>query len=336
MLTRRQLLAAAAASTVLAATPSFAQNQKVTMALDWTPNTNHIGLFVAQAKGYYAEAGLDVEILPYTDTSAGTLVANHIADFGILGSISLFTQRSAGADLVATYAVVQTETGRLVFNDARADIQRPRDLDGKIYGGFGSTWENSLIGNMIRFDGGTGEFETVTLGNSAYEALANGAVDFTLEVYTWEGVKAELEGSAQRGFRYADFGVPDQHTTFIGSSQGYLDANPNTASAFLSGTRRGYEFAVEHPDEAAAILIEANSDVLTDPALIRASLQALIDGNYLRTADGVIGTIDPAKVSAIGEYLLKEGVLLDGNGDGLSALPDVSAYYSNAYLPAGK
>lgn len=336
MLTRRQLLAAAAASTVLAATPSFAQNQKVRMALDWTPNTNHIGLFVAQAKGYYAEAGLDVEILPYTDTSAGALVANHVADFGILGSISLFTQHTAGADLVATYAVVQTETGRLVFNDTRTDIQRPRDLDGKTYGGFGSAWENALIGSMIRFDGGTGDLETVTLGTSAYEALANGAVDFTLEVYTWEGVKAELDGAAQRAFRYADFGVPDQHTTFIGSSKSYLDANPNTASAFLAGTRRGYEFAVEHPDEAAAILIDANSDVLTDPALIRASLQALIDGNYLRTADGVIGTIDPAKVTAVGQYLVTQGILRDGNGDTVSALPDVSAYYSNAYLPAGK
>ena len=87
-------------------------------------NTNHIGLFVARDKGFYAEAGLDVEILPYTDTSAGTLVANRVADFGISGRSSLFTQRAAGADLKAVYAVVQTETGRLVFN---ADAQRHQE-----------------------------------------------------------------------------------------------------------------------------------------------------------------------------------------------------------------
>ncbi|TIV42378.1 MAG: ABC transporter substrate-binding protein, partial [Mesorhizobium sp.] len=81
------------------------------------------------AKGFYAEAGLDVQILPYSDTAAGTLIANRVADFGILGSIGLFTQRTAGADLVATYAIMQTETGRLVFNADRADIQSPRDLD---------------------------------------------------------------------------------------------------------------------------------------------------------------------------------------------------------------
>ena len=118
--------------------PANAQPTPVTLALDWTPNTNHIGIFVAQAKAFYDEAGLGVEILPYSDTSAGTLVANNVADFGILGSIGLFTQRTAGADLVATYALVQSETGRLVFSADRQDISFPRDLDGKTYAGFGS------------------------------------------------------------------------------------------------------------------------------------------------------------------------------------------------------
>ena len=325
----RHLLAAALAT--LMVSPAIAQTQPVTIALDWTPNTNHIGLYVAQAKGFYAEAGLDVEILPYSDTSAGTLVANHVADFGILGSLGLFTQRTAGADLVATYALMQTETGRLVFNADRADIQSPKDLDGLTYGGFGSAWENALITTIIRHDGGAGTFETVTLGTSAYEALANGAVDFTLEVYTWEGVKAELEGKAQRAFRYADFGVPDQHTNFIGSSQAYLDANPETATAFIAASKRGYAYAVANPDEAADILVAANSDVLTDRALIRASLQALIDGHYLQSADGVIGTIDPAKMEAIADYLFTAGILRDGNGNPVATRPDIAAYYTNAF-----
>ncbi len=329
----RRWALAAACLFGLATTPAVAQ-QRVAIALDWTPNTNHIGLYVARELGYYADAGLDVEILPYTDTSAGALVANHVADFGILGSISLMTQRAAGADLKATYAVTQTETGRLVFNAERTEIQRPSDLDGLTYGGFGSAWENALITSMIREDGGEGEFETVTLGTSAYEALANGAVDFTLEVYTWEGVKAELDGKAQRAFRYADFGVPDQHTTFIGSSDAYLGANPETAAAFIGATQRGYAYAVEHPDAAADILVAANSDALTDRKLIRASLQALIDGHYLRSADGVIGTIAPAKLEAIGQYLFTAGILRDGNGVMLADKPDFSTYFSNAYLRA--
>ncbi|HWV21355.1 MAG TPA: ABC transporter substrate-binding protein [Devosia sp.] len=316
----------------LVITPALAQATPVTIALDWTPNTNHIGLYVAEAKGFYEEAGLAVEILPYTDTSAGTLVANQVADFGILGSIGLFTQRTAGADLVATYALVQTETGRLVFNADRQDIQSPRDLDGKVYGGFGSAWESALIGTIVRHDGGIGEFETVTLGTSAYEALANGAVDFTLEVYTWEGVKAERDGPAQRAFRYADFGVPDQHTNFIGTSNAYLADNADTAKAFITASQRGYDYAVAHPDEATDILVAANADVLLDRDFVRASLQALIDGHYIRGENGAIGTIDPAKMDAIGTFLFDTGILKDGNGAPVAAKPDFTAYYSNDYL----
>ncbi len=319
-------------ATSLTTAPALAQSEQVSIALDWTPNTNHIGLFVAEAKGFYDEAGLDVEILPYSDTSAGALVANHVADFGILGSIGLFTQRTAGADLVATYALVQTETGRLVFNADREDIQTPADLDGKIYGGFGSAWENALISTIIRHDGGTGEFETITLGTSAYEALANGAVDFTLEVYTWEGVKAERDGPAQRAFRYADFGVPDQHTNFIGTSGAYLAENPKTVRAFVSASRRGYDYAVTNPDEAADILVAANAEAALDRDFVRASLQALIDGNYLRGEDGAIGTIDAAKMDAIGTFLFDMGILKDGDGAPVTEKPDFSAYYSNDYL----
>lgn len=313
--------------------PARAQDKtKLTVALDWTPNTNHIGLFVAREKGFFAEAGLDVEILPYGDTSAGVLLGNGVADFAISGAIGFFTQRAAGADLKAVYAVVQTETGRLVFNADRDDIKRPSDLDGKTYGGFGSNWENALIRTIIRNDGGKGEFETVTLGTSAYEALANGAVDFTLEVYTWEGVKAELEGRKQRAFRYADYGVPDQHTTFLASSAATLAEKPEAAKAFVQATRRGYAFAVEQQTAAAAILVEANKDMLTDPALIQASLKALVEGHYLAAEDGTIGTIDPVKIEAIGNFFFSASILRDENGEALSEKPDFAEYFTNQFL----
>ncbi|MBN9220391.1 MAG: ABC transporter substrate-binding protein [Mesorhizobium sp.] len=334
-LTRRQALLFALAGSlplVAVATRSFAATRKVTVALDWTVNTNHIGLFVARDKGFYREAGLEVDILPYSDTGAGTLVANRVADFGINGTISLFTQKTAGADLKAVYAVVQSETGRLVFNAARDDIKSPRNLDGLTYGGFGSAWENALISTIIRHDGGKGNFETVTLGTSAYEALSNGSVDFTLEVSTWEGVEAELKGVKQRSFVYADYGVPDEHTTLISSSEAYLKANPELASAFVQATRRGYQFAVDHAGEAAALLIAANKDALTNPSLIDASLKALNDGHFLRGKDGAIGTMDPAKMDAIGSYLFAAGILRDADGKNLTQLPDFARYFTNLYL----
>ena len=103
-----------AVSLLVLALPAAAQD-KLSVALDWTPNTNHVGLYVAQAQGWFKEAGLEVEILPYTDTSSGTLVASGVAEFGILSAVSFHTQRAAGADLKVVLAVVQHETGRLVF-----------------------------------------------------------------------------------------------------------------------------------------------------------------------------------------------------------------------------
>ncbi|MDO9416107.1 ABC transporter substrate-binding protein [Pararhizobium sp.] len=332
MLTRR---AALATTLGLAIAPSMlrAEERKtVTVALDWTPNTNHIGMYVARDKGFYREAGIEVEILPYSDTSAGTLVSNHIADFGVISALGLFTQKTAGADLVAAYAVVQTETGRLVFNDNRTEIQTPKDLDGLTYGGFGTDWEKNLIGSMIRHDGGKGEFEVVTLGTSVYEALANGAIDFTLEIYTWEGVKAERDGQKQRAFRYADYGAPDQHTTLLASSSQFLSKNPEAARAFVQATRRGFDFAVDHPDEATDLLVAANSDALTDRGFVRASLGALIDGHYFRTAKGVTGSMDPAKMQALADYLFTAEILKDDTGTLITAKPDAAGYYINDLL----
>ena len=316
---------------LVAATPAVAQ-QELSVALDWTPNTNHVGLYVAQAKGWYEETGLDVEILPYTDTSSTTLVASGVAEFGVFSSLSFYTNRAAGADLVATFAVVQHETGRLVFNADRDDIETPADLVGMTYAGFGTDWEETLISTMIEEAGGEGDFEMVTLGTSAYEALASGRVDFTLEVATWEGVNAELTGRDQRAFVYADYGIPDQHTTLIGAREEWLEANPETAEAFVKATQRGYRYAAENPGEAAEILIDATEGMLSNPELIHASMQALVEGDYLVAEDGKVGRIDPEKVEAIGTFLFEAGILRAREGEVLPEKPEFSTWFTNAFI----
>ncbi|PDT13217.1 MULTISPECIES: ABC transporter substrate-binding protein [unclassified Rhizobium] len=333
LLTRRQTILAALA-TSLAGRTAFAQSApaKVRIALDWTPNTNHIGIYVAKAKGFYAAAGLDVEILPFTDTSAGTLVSNGVADFGISSEIEAMTQRAGGGDVKMVYGVVQTETARLIYKAGRDDIKSPKDLDGKTYGGFGGTWESALISAMIRNDGGTGDVKTVTLGTSAYEALDNGSVDFTLEIYTWEGIAAELENRKLGRFHYSDYGIPDEQTTVIVSSDAYLAVSREHARAFIQATRQGYAYSVDHPDEACDLLISNSNGALMNTELVKASQKALIDGHFLKSEAGVIGTIDPAKADAIGAFLLENGILVDANGAALKEKPDFSTYYTNELL----
>ena len=320
-----------AAALICTALPAMAQD-RLSVALDWTPNTNHVGLYVAQANGWFEEAGLDVDILPYTDTSSGTLVASGVAEFGILSAVGFHSQRATGADLQVVLAVVQHETGRLVFNGEREDIQRPADLDGMIYAGFGSAWEEALISTIIRNDGGTGEFDTVTLGTSAYEALANGRVDFTLEVSTWEGVNSVLLDRPQRAFRYADYGVPDQHTTFLGGNATWITDNPDTARAFVQAAQRGYAFAADNAEAAAQILIDETAGMLSNPDLVRASMQALVEGGYLRDPGEAVGLIDEGMFNDITNFLFSAGILRDGDGNPLEQMPDVGDWYTNAFL----
>ena len=147
-----------------------AEPAAVRLALDWTPNTNHTGFFVARAKGWYAEAAIDLRVLPYGSATPEVLLAAHQADCGISFQDSMTFAVSAGADIVSVAAILQ-RTASAIGVLADGPIQRPRDLDGKTYAGFGYPNEAPTLRAVIQADGGTGDFTTAMLDAAAYEAL---------------------------------------------------------------------------------------------------------------------------------------------------------------------
>ncbi|SLN26598.1 Putative thiamine biosynthesis protein [Aquimixticola soesokkakensis] len=315
--------------------PAAAQAQtaalrEVTMALDWTLNTNHIGLVVAKEKGFYADAGLAVDLLPYSDTSSTALLAAGIADFAYLTSLGFMGAKAGGADIVALWATMQHETGRLVYNSDNTAITRPADLTGKTYAGFGSNWEAALIGTMIENDGGDATYDTVTLGTGAYEALAAGAVDFTLEVATWEGVNGTLLGRKQSSFAYSDYGIPDQQNGYIGARSETLAQAPDLVAAFMQATQAGYVWAADHPKEAARLLI-ATGD-FPNPALVEGSLDMIAAGGYLRDGDTAVGSIDPERFEKMATFLFDTNVLTGAGGVPLEWPGTVSDWYDQSWM----
>ena len=116
--------------------PSVGSPQTVSLQLDWTPNTNHIGIYVALANGWYEEAGIDLEILPYGDTNPDTLVANGQADVAVSFPPNVIFSRAAGLELTSIASVLQSNPTELTVL-AESDIQSPKDFDGKTYAGFG-------------------------------------------------------------------------------------------------------------------------------------------------------------------------------------------------------
>lgn len=314
----------------LIATTASASADQVSIALDWTLNTNHIGLVVAQQKGFFDEAGLQVDILPYSDSASTALLAAGAVDFAYMTSLGFMSAKAGGADITALWVTMQREAGRLVYNSENPDITRPADLAGKTYAGFGSAWEDALISTMIRNDGGTPEYDTVTLGTGAYEALATGAVDFTLEVATWEGVNSELLNRKQAHFTYADYGVPDQQGGYIGTQSGMVTDEPDTVRAFMTATQRGYEWAAENPAEAAQILID-NGD-FPNGDLVRGSMRVIDEGGYLTDGTTPVGQIDAQRFSTMAQFLYDSGVLRDADGQPLTWPGDVSGWYDQGWI----
>ncbi|MFV0333606.1 MAG: ABC transporter substrate-binding protein [Tropicimonas sp.] len=315
--------------TAFLALPATAETP-VSIALDWTLNTNHIGLIVARERGFYADAGLSVDILPYSDTSSAALLAAGAADFGYLTSLGFMSAKAGGADITALWATMQHETGRLVYNTDNAAITRPADLSGKTYAGFGSAWEAALIGTMIRNDGGDPAWDTVTLGTGAYEALASGAVDFTLEVATWEGVNGTLMGRRQSSFSYADYGIPDQQNGYIATRGKTLATHPDLVATFMRATQAGYEWAADHPDEAAELMIAAGD--FPNPDLVHGSMRAIAEGGYLRDGDRPVGAIDPERFTAMARFLFDSGVLKNAAGAALDWPGDVSDWHDQRWM----
>jgi ABC-type nitrate/sulfonate/bicarbonate transport system substrate-binding protein len=332
--TRSRLLAVL--STVLALVVSGCagaadDGRTIRIALDWTPNTNHTGLFVAEAEGWFAEAGLDVEFLPYNSTSPDTLVSAGAAEFGISFQDSFTFSKAAGADITSVMAVLQHWGSEIAVRADRADITSPADLDGAVYGGFGGPGEVPKMQAVIRGAGGAGEFSTVVLGTSAYEALYAGEVDFTEPFVAWEGVEAELRGEPLKTFRYTDFGFPDAYSVLLVGSTPWLQEHPEQADAFVAAAQRGYTLGADDPDRAARILLDANADVLTEPELVVRS-QRMLAERYLRAADGTVGTQTAEQWAGYSGFVFDSGVLTGPDGGPLTERPDFETWFTNDHL----
>jgi ABC-type nitrate/sulfonate/bicarbonate transport system substrate-binding protein len=304
----------------------------VSLALDWTPNTNHTGFYVAQQEGYYEQAGVDLEILPYATTLPDVLVGTGEANCGISFQDSVVTSRATGLPIVSVMAILQHTATDIAFRADDESITRPADLDGKTYAGFGLPYEVPVIEAVIKDDGGEGEFDTVTLDTLAYEAVYSGDADFVISFLAWEGVEAELRGTPLEGFKFSDYGVPDFYNVVMICNPDWLADNPDLARQFVGATVRGFEFAAANPLGAAQILMEANPGAFENPDLVTRSAEILAREFYM-DENLKFGTQTLEMWTGYSRFLYEAGILADENGDPLTEEPDYEAMFTNDYLP---
>lgn len=299
--------------------------EKITFVLDWTPNTNHTGLYIAQEKGYFDEAGLDVEIVQPPEGGAEVLVASGKAQFGISfqDTMAPALVGDNALPIKAVAAVIQHNTSGIVSRKGEG-MDTPKGMEGKKYATWESPVELATLQTVIEEDGG--DFSRVQLIPSTVtdevSALKTNSVDAIWIFYGWAGVKMELEQLETDYFAFSDLNpVFDYYTPVIISQNTFLENEPDTAKAFLAALSRGYEDAAQNPEEAADILLKAAPEL--DRELVLASQQYL--SNKYQADAPQWGYIDPGRWNSFYSWL---------NENGLShpELPE-NIGFTNDYLP---
>ena len=300
---------------------------KITIVLDWTPNTNHTGIFVAEANGYFEEAGLNVEIVQPPEDGAVTLVASGKAQFGVAFQDTLapaFVGDSA-IPVTAVAAVIQHNTSGIISR-AGEGMDTPKGLEGKKYATWDLDVEKETIRDVMKADGGN--FDLVELIPSTVtdevSALKSGSVDAIWIFYGWAGVACETAGLETDYFEFADIDpVFDYYTPVIIGNNEWLDENPETAKAFITALSKGYTYATENSKEAADILMDAAPELKSNSELVYAS-QEYLASEYIADASKW-GEFDPDRWAAFYNWL-NEKNLLEVKID-----PDFG--FTNEYLP---
>ena len=303
------------------------EEETITFVLDWTPNTNHTGIYVALANGYFEEAGLNVQVVQPPEDGAVALVASGKAQFGVSFQDSLAPAFAGDSPMpvTAVAALIQHNTSGIVSR-AGEGMNTPAGLEGKKYATWDLDVEKATIREVMEADGGN--FDLVELIPSTVtdevSALQSGSVDAIWIFYGWAGIACEVAGLPIDYFEFADIDpVFDYYTPVLIGNNAWLEENPDTAKAFLTALGKGYTYATEHPAEAADILMEAAPELKANSELVYAS-QEYLAAEYIADA-ARWGEFDGARWAAFFNWLNENG-LLDGELD-----PNFG--YTNEYLP---
>ena len=303
--------------------------EKITFVLDWTPNTNHTGLYVALANGYFEREGLEVEVVQPPEGGAEVLVASGQAQFGVSFQDSLAPAFAGESPMpvTAVAAVVQHNTSGIISR-AGEGMDRPKGLEGHRYATWDMDIEKATIEQVMAADGGA--FPKVELIPSTVtdevSALQSRSVDAIWVFYGWAGVACEVAGLETDYFAFADIDPAfDFYTPVIIGSDRWMAEHPEATRAFLKALSEGYEYAIQNPIPAADILMGIAPELAANQALVYAS-QKYMSEQYQADA-ARWGEFDPERWGSYYRWL-NERNLTEGE-------IDLTIGFTNDYLPEG-
>ncbi|MBQ1353930.1 MAG: ABC transporter substrate-binding protein [Ruminococcus sp.] len=292
-----------------ATTAASAEKTKVTFVLDWTPNTNHTGLYVAQEKGYFDEAGLEVEIVQPPEDGAEALVGTGKAQFCMTFQDTMLPTvvGDTKMPIEAVAAVLQHNTSGIISRKGEG-IDTPKGLEGKKYATWDLPIEKATLKQVIEDDGG--DFDKVELIPSTVtdeaSALQSKSVDAIWVYYGWAGIATKLKNVDTDYFYFKDINpVFDYYTPVIAGNTDWMSENPDKTKAFLTALKKGYEYSIENIDDAADILVKAAPEL--DKELVLESQKYMADQYKAEVEQW--GYIDAARWNAFYNWINEKKLL---------------------------
>ncbi len=276
--------------------------RKLSFVLDWTPNTNHTGLYAAQELGFYAEEGIELDIQQPPEGGAEALVAAGKADFAVSFQDSIapaYTQTNP-LPVTSIAAIINHNTSGIISLKS-SGIDSPKGLEGKRYATWSLPVEQAVMKNVMEADGADySKLELIPSTVTDVMTALQTDIDAVWIFYAWDGVAAQVAGLETNYWNFADINpVFDYYSPTIIAADKMLAEDPEIVKAFLRATAKGYQYAIDQPDAAADILLKAAPEL--DPALVKASQKWLAE-HYI--ADGERwGAIDPERWNAFYAWL---------------------------------
>lgn len=298
--------------------------KKVTLVLDYTPNTNHAGIYIAKVKGFFEKQGIDVDIQQPPEDGADALVTAGKADFGI--SFQDWMASYLGSEntlpVTAVGAILQHNTSSILSLKS-AEITSPKDMTGKSYGSMDVDTELAILKTLVNSDGGNWDDVKVLPGAATDEVqgLSEHAYDSIWSYEGWGVINTRLNGLDTKSFKIADItSVFDYYTPLVIANNDFLQNNPNVAKSFMAALAEGYKYAATNIDDSTEILCSAVPELNRE--LVKESLKYLKD--YYLDDEGEWGKFDENRWASFYEWM---------NSENLTEKPlDVNSGFTNKYL----
>jgi len=299
--------------------------QPLSLTLDFYPNADHAGIYMAQKLGYFEEAGLDVNIATPSDPAAPLkLVAAGQSDLAISYEPEVALAREKGLDVVAIAALVNRPLTSLIWL-GKSGIKGVGDLKGKTVATAGIPYQQAFLKTILsRVQLSPTDVKEVNVGFGLLPALLGGSAEAMLGGYSnVEGVDLRQRGKDPVVTPVDRLGVPTYDELVLVASRKSLEADPDKYRLFLAALQRGTEAAVKQPNAATKAILEANTGL--DPKLTEAQVEATLPLLGAPPQGQPYGYMDPAEWDTFAGWMRDNGLI--------ESLPRASELLSNDYLP---